>query len=227
MKSLLVKFLIWRIKHISNKNFVLFLSGIVGVIAGIAAVTLKQTVHLIQKFLTQGFENYNFLKIVLPFFGIFITVLLARYLFKDALGHGITNILYDISKKSGIIRKTMMYSRMITSAITVGFGGSVGLEAPIVVTGSAIGSNFGRLFHLDYKRRALLIGCGAAGAISAIFNSPIAGVIFTVEVILTEVTITALIPILIASVAASLVSLTLLGDEVLFSFQVTGSLYCW
>lgn len=220
MKSLLVKFLIWRIKHISNKNFVLFLSGIVGIIAGLAAVTLKQTVHLIQKFLTQGFEYYNFLKIALPFFGIFLTVLLARYLLKDTLGHGITNILYAISKKSGIIRRTLMYSRMITSAVTVGLGGSVGLEAPIVVTGSAIGSNFGRLFHLDYKRRTLLIGCGAAGAISAIFNSPIAGVIFTVEVILMEVTITALIPILIASVTASLVSLTLLGDEVLFSFRL-------
>ncbi len=220
LKSLLVKFLIWRIKHISNKNFVLFLSGIVGIIAGLAAVTLKQTVHLIQKFLTQGFEYYNFLKIALPFFGIFLTVLLARYLLKDTLGHGITNILYAISKKSGIIRRTLMYSRMITSAVTVGLGGSVGLEAPIVVTGSAIGSNFGRLFHLDYKRRTLLIGCGAAGAISAIFNSPIAGVIFTVEVILMEVTITALIPILIASVTASLVSLTLLGDEVLFSFRL-------
>ncbi|MEL7005035.1 MAG: chloride channel protein, partial [Bacteroidota bacterium] len=123
----------------------------------------------------------------------------------------------------GVIKKTKMYSRMITSALTVGFGGSVGLEAPIVVTGSAIGSNVARLMHLNYKKRTLLIGCGAAGAISAIFNSPIAGVIFSLEVILADVTIAMFIPVLIASVTGSLVSLTLLGDDVLFSFKLIDS----
>ena len=218
----LARFLIWRIKHINNKNFVLILSGIIGVIAGLAAVVLKESVHFIQTALTANFEYdfANYLYLAFPLTGILLTVLLARYVLKEKLGHGITDILYTISKNSSIIKRSKMYSRMLTSAITVGFGGSVGLEAPIVVTGSAIGSNVGQLMHLNYKKRTLLIGCGAAGAISAIFNSPIAGVIFSIEVILAEVTIAAFIPLLIASVAGSLISLVLLGDDILFSFQL-------
>ncbi len=200
----------------------LILSGLVGLIAGLAAVLLKASVHYIQAFLTSGFQKdyANYLYLSYPLIGIVVVSILTRYIFRERLGHGITTILYAISKKSSIMRKTSMYSRMITSAVTVGLGGSVGLEAPIVVTGSAIGSNFGRLMHLGYRRRSLLIGCGAAGAISAIFNSPIAGVIFAVEVILTEVTIAALVPLIISSVFASLISLTLLGDDVLFSFKL-------
>lgn len=212
-------------KHISNRNFVLILAGVIGIIAGLAAVSLKQTVHLIQHYLTHDFdiEYANYLYIGFPLIGILITVLIAQYFFKDKLGHGITHILYDISKNSSIIKRTKMFSRMITSAITVGFGGSVGLEAPIVVTGSAIGSNVGRFMHLNYKERTLLIGCGTAGAISAIFNSPVAGVIFSLEVILADVTIAMFIPLLIASVGGALVSLTLLGDDVLFSFKLKDS----
>ncbi len=218
----LVRFLIWRIKHINNKNFVLLLSGIIGVIAGLAAVVLKETVHLIQESITAHFsyDLANYLYLTYPLTGILLTVLLARYILKEKLGHGITDILYTISKKSSIVRRSKMYSRMLTSALTVGFGGSVGLEGPIVVTGSAIGSNVGQLVHLNYKKRTLLIGCGAAGAISAIFNSPIAGVIFAIEVILAEVTITAFIPLLIASVSGSLISLVLLGDDILFAFRL-------
>ncbi|MDX1629312.1 MAG: chloride channel protein [Fulvivirga sp.] len=218
-----MKFLIWRMKHISNKNFVLILGGIIGIFAGFAAVLLKETVHFLQHSLTSGFdiEYANYFYIGFPLIGILITVMLSRLVLREIPGHGITQILYDISKKSSIIRRTRMFSRMITSAITVGFGGSVGLEAPIVVTGSAIGSNVGRFVHLDYRKRTLLIGCGAAGAISAIFNSPVAGVIFSLEVILADVTIAMFIPLLIASVAGSLVSLSLLGDDVLFSFRLT------
>lgn len=200
----------------------LILGGVIGIVAGLAAVSLKISVHFIQKFLTQGFEiSYgNYLYLSYPLIGIILTLLVDKFIFKEKLGHGITQILYSISKKSGILRRTNMYSRMITSALTVGFGGSVGLEAPIVVTGSAIGSNMGRFMHLDYKKRTLLIGCGAAGAISAIFNSPVAGVIFSIEVILTDVTISAFIPLLISSVTASLVSITLQQHEVLFSFRL-------
>lgn len=218
--NLLVRFLIWRIKHINNKNFVLILSGIIGVIAGLAAVVLKKTVHFIQDSITEHFtyDFANYLYLAYPLIGILLTVLLARYILKEKLGHGVTDILYTISKKSSLIRRSKMYSRMFTSALTVGFGGSVGLEGPIVVTGSAIGSNVGQLMHLNYKKRTLLIGCGAAGAISAIFNSPIAGVIFSIEVILAEVTIAAFIPLLISSVAGSLISLILLGDDILFFF---------
>lgn len=221
--DLLLKFLIWRVKHISTKNFVLIISGVIGLIAGLAAVVLKESVHGIQNALTRDFQQdlANYLYLSYPLIGIILTVLLTKYILKEKLGHGITDILYTISKKSSIVKRTKTFSRMLTSALTVGFGGSVGLEAPIVVTGSAIGSNIGRLVHLSYKQRTLLIGCGSAGAISAIFNSPIAGVIFSIEVILSEITISSFIPLLIASVAGALVSLTLLGDDVLFSFTLT------
>lgn len=218
-----MRFLVWRLKHISDNNFLLIVSSIIGLIAGLAAVVLKSTVHFIQSLLERNMDitGFNYLYLGYPLIGILLTVLLASYLLKEKLGHGITQILYSISKNSSILRHTQMYSRMLTSAITVGFGGSVGLEAPIVVTGSAIGSNIGRLVHLDYKKRTLLIGCGAAGAISAIFNSPITGVIFAIEVILTEVKISKFIPILIASVSGQLVSIILLGKDILFSFKLT------
>ncbi|UII28411.1 chloride channel protein [Fulvivirga maritima] len=224
-ESPLVKFLVWRIKHVSNRNFVLILAGITGLIAGFAAVTLKEAVHFIQHQLTGNFnkEYENYFYIGFPLIGILLTVILSRYIIKEKIGHGIPQILYDISKNGSIIKRSKMFSRMITSAITVGFGGSVGLEGPIVTTGSAIGSNVGRFVHMNAKKRTLLIGCGAAGAISAIFNSPVAGVIFSMEVILADVTIGMFIPLLIASVSGTLVSITLLGDDVLFSFKLVDS----
>ncbi len=226
-RRLLTRFLVWRLKHLSDDNFALIIAGLIGFVAGFAAVTLKTAVHFIQDILKTNLvlTGINFLYVVYPLVGILITVFLTKYFLKEQLGHGITQILYAISQKSSIIRKTKMYSRMVTSAITVGFGGSVGLEAPIVVTGSAIGSNLARLVHLDYRKRTLLIGCGSAGAISAIFNSPIAGVIFASEVILTEVTINRFIPILIASVCGQLVSIVLLGEDILFSFRLVDGFY--
>lgn len=219
----MMRFLVWRIKHISDNNFILITAGLIGLFSGLAAVILKSTVHALIEYLEIGLNvfGFNYLYLVYPLIGIFLTLLVSKYLFKEQLGHGITQILYAISKNSSILRRTRMYSRMVTSAITVGFGGSVGLEAPIVVTGSAIGSNLARLFHLGYKRRTLLLGCGAAGAISAIFNSPITGVIFAMEVILTEVKISRFIPLLLASVCGQLVALVLLGEDILFSFRLT------
>ncbi len=220
--QILLNFLIWRIKHIKTRNFTMILSAVIGAIAGLAAVLLKETVHLIQHYLLEGEHASvnNYLIYFYPLIGIMITVILTRYYWKDKLGHGVTDILFAISQKSGIIVRGKMYTRMITSAITVGFGGSVGLEAPIVVTGSAIGSNIGRLMHLDYKNRTLLIGCGAAGAIAGIFNSPITGVIFSSEVILAGLGFATFIPLLIAAVCGSLVSHALLGDDILFSFAL-------
>lgn len=217
----LSRLLVWRIRHVSSRNFIIILGGVVGVLGGFAAVTLKSAVHYLQTLLLdlQGISN-EYLFLVYPLLGILITTFVADRILKDRLGHGITGILYSISKKSSIITEAKMYSRMITSFLTVGFGGSVGLEAPIVVTGSAIGSNLGRLMHLNYKQRTLLIGCGAAAAISGIFNSPVAGVIFSIEVILTDVTVAIFIPLLIASVVGSLVSMLLLGEAVLFSFDL-------
>jgi chloride channel protein, CIC family len=216
------KFLVWRIKHVRDRNFLIYLGIFVGIISGLAAVSLKGVVHWLQSVLVtfaEGDQAYLY-HMIYPLIGIVLTVVVSKYLLKENMGHGITAILYNISKKSSILRRTKMYSRMITSAITVGFGGSVGLEAPIVVTGSAIGSNIGRLVHLNYKKRTLLIGCGAAAAISAIFNSPIAGVIFAIEVLLTDVSIAIFIPLLISSVFGSLISKSLLGDDILFSFKL-------
>jgi len=222
-RKVIMKLLIWRLKYISDNSFLIIIASVVGLIAGLAAVVLKSTVHGISHWLNLGLNKYevNYLYLGLPILGILLTVVLAKYIFRETLGHGIPDILYSISKNSSIIRKTKMYSRMLTSALTVGFGGSVGLEAPIVVTGSAIGSNLSQLVHLDYKKRTLLIGCGAAGAIASIFNSPVAGMIFAMEVILTEVTIAQFIPILIASVGGQLVSMMLLGEDILFSFTLT------
>jgi len=218
----MMTFLVWRLKHISDNNFILIVASVIGLTAGLAAVTLKSAVHYVQQLLQQNIDvtRINYLYIVYPIIGILLTVLVRKFVVRDTPGHGITRILRAISKSSSRIRKRYMMSNMLKSAITVGFGGSVGLEAPIVVTGSAIGSNFGQFVHLDYKKRTLLIGCGAAGAISAIFNSPIAGVIFAIEVILTEVKISKFIPILIASVSGQLVSIVLLGEDILFSFKL-------
>ena len=223
--DIITRFLIWRLRHLSTKNFILILSGLIGIVAGLAAVILKTAVHAIQKFLTEDFnEAYaNFFYIIYPLIGISLAFLAGTYLLKDQGGHGIPDLLYNISRKNSLIGKVKMYSRVITSAITVGFGGSVGLEAPIVVTGSAIGSNFGNLMHLNAKKRTLLIGCGAAGAISAIFGAPIGAVIFAVEVILLEVSVGSFIPLLIASVTGSITSMLLLGEEVMFTFNLSDS----
>ncbi len=221
-KELLTKFLIWRLKHIPVRNFIFILSGVIGLVSGLAAVTLKTAVHYIQNFLTSGFEmaNANVLYVFYPLVGILITVLLGRFIFKDYLGHGVTDIIYSISKKSSIIARVKMYSRMITSIFTVGFGGSVGLEAPIAITGSAIGSNISRVMHLNHNKRTLMIGCGAAGGVAAIFDAPIGGVIFAIEIILAQANIQNFIPLLISSVTASLVSKFTTGDDIIFSFRL-------
>ncbi len=199
----------------------MFLSGVIGAIAGLAAVILKLSVHGIEHLIFD--LNFDLLKYVYPLLGIIITILISRYYMGEKLGHGVSDILFAISKKFSLMKANKMYTRIITSAFTVGFGGSVGLEAPIVVTGSAIGSNIGQLMHLDYKQRTVLIGCGAAGAIAGIFNSPIAGVIFASEVILAGISFASFIPLLIAAVCGSLVSMMLLGDDILFSFIIKDS----
>ncbi|GAA0877591.1 chloride channel protein [Algoriphagus jejuensis] len=203
----------------------MILSGLIGIFSGLAAVILKSLVHAIQSFLTDGFykEYANFMYIIYPLIGISAAYLIGRYVLKDVGGHGIPDVLFNISKKSSLIPRVKTFSRVITSAFTVGFGGSVGLEAPMVVTGSAIGSNVGVLMHLNPKKRTLLIGCGAAGAISAIFGAPIGAVIFAIEVILLEISTASFIPLLIASVMGSVTSMVLIGEESLFNFQLKES----
>lgn len=210
----------WRLKHISHRNLLLFLSMVVGLISGLAAIVLKNTVYYTHHFLTVGFDlkGENYLYLAYPLFGMAITVLFVKYFVKDNISHGISQILYAISKNNGHIKPHNNYSSLISSTITVGFGGSVGLEAPIVLTGASIGSNLARILRLDYKSVTLMIGCGAAGAIAGIFNAPVAGVLFGLEVLMLDLTMGSLIPLLIASVTGATISYYLMGKSVLFSF---------
>ena len=211
--------LAWLRKYVSEKYFILLASAAVGIVAGLAAILLKEVVHFIHHSLTSQSYFENYLQLVYPIGGLLLTVVLAKLLYHEEQGHSISDILHSISKRSAILKKSKTYSRMITSAITVGFGGSGGLESPIVLTGSAIGSNIARGLGLNYKTRVLMIGCGTAAVISAIFNAPIAGLIFSIEVILADVRIASFIPLLIASVCANLTSIVLHEDSTLFAFK--------
>ena len=216
------KILLWRIKHISERNFVLILSVLIGVFSGIAAVLLKNLAHTTYVLVIKGFvfEKKILLNFVIPLTGIFLTVLFVRKLIKYDLGHGVSKVLHAISKKNGYIKPHNTFSSVVASSLTVGFGGSVGLEAPVVLTGSAIGSNLARLFRLNYKTVVLMIGCGSAGAIAGIFKAPIAGVVFTIEMLMIELTISTLIPLLISAVSGSLVAWLLMGSSVPFFYVI-------
>ncbi|CAG0992801.1 H(+)/Cl(-) exchange transporter ClcA [Flavobacteriales bacterium] len=213
------KFLKWRLRYIKDREFIFILSILVGLIAGIAAVIIKNAVHFTQFLLTGFFvkEYQNFPYFFYPIVGILIALLFARFVIRQKLGHGIPNTLYAISKRKSIIPPFAMYASIVTSAFTVGFGGSVGLEGPTVATGSALGSNIAKFLRLNYKATTLLLACGAAGAISGIFNSPIAAIIFCIEVFMLDLTMSSLIPLLIASATAGLTSRLILGENVLFN----------
>ena len=219
---LLRKLLIWRIKHINHRQFILILSVVIGILSGLAAVILKNTIHFVHRMLTEGFsvESNNLLYLAYPIIGILITVLLIKYVVKDSLGHGVSKILYSISKLGGHMKSHNNYSSVLTSTFTIGFGGSVGAEAPIVLTGASLGSSLGRLFHLNHKTIILLIGCGASGAIAGIFKAPIAGIIFTLEILMLDLTMASLVPLLISAVSASMVAFFFLGKGVDFTFHL-------
>lgn len=213
----------WRLRHISPRNFVLILSLIAGNLGGLAAIVLKNAVHLSHSLLMSviSIKSFNLLYLVLPFIGILITYLYVRYIVKDNIGHGISRVLQSISKSNSIIKAHNMFTSLVASTITVSCGGSVGLEAPIILTGSAIGSNLGRYLRLDYKTITLLVGCGAAGALAGIFKAPVAAVIFALEVLMLDLTMASLIPLLISSASGAILAYFFMGSDVLFSFQVT------
>ena len=215
----------WRLRHISPRNFILILSLIAGILGGLAAVVLKNAVHLGHLLVMDAIsiKSFNLLYLILPFIGILITYLFVKYIVRDNIGHGISRILQSISKSNSIIKAHNMYTSLIASTLTVSFGGSVGLEAPIVLTGSAIGSNLGRYLRLDYKTITLLVGCGAAGAIAGIFKAPIAAVIFALEVLMLDLTMASLIPLLISSASGAILAYFFMGNGVLFSFSVTAN----
>jgi len=195
---------------------------VIGTVTGLAAVALKNAVFFTGRFLTHGLDisTANLLYFALPFIGILITVLYVKYFVKEDIVHGISRVLYSISKKDSKLSSKSMWSSMIGSTLTVGFGGSVGLESPVVATGSAIGSNFGRLFNLNYKSTTLLLGCGAAGAIGGIFSAPVAAVVFALEVLMLDLTTASIIPLLIAAVCGTAISYMLMGEGAVFAFTV-------
>ena len=219
--SLMQRLILWREKNISEKHFILMLSFFVGILTALAALILKYLIHLIQNFLTDNFDTTgaNYLYLVYPVIGIFLTGLFIRNIVKDDIGHGVTKILYAISRRQGRIKRHNVWSSVIASGITIGFGGSVGAEAPIVLTGSAIGSNLGSVFKMEHKTLMLLVGCGAAGAIAGIFKAPIAGMVYTLELLMIDLTMASLLPLLISSVTAATVSYIFTGTEAMFKFH--------
>ena len=218
--DLIDRFNSWREKHISHRQFVLVLSLAVGVLSALAAYLLHHLIHFIQHLLTGGFDahSFNWLYLVFPVIGIFITGLFIRKVVRDDISHGVTKVLYAISCRRGHIRSHNTWSSLIASGITIGFGGSVGAESPIVMTGSAIGSNLGQIFKMEKKVMMLLIGCGAAGAVSGIFKAPITGLVFVIEVLMIDLTMSSLLPLLISSVTAATLSYMLMGTETMFKF---------
>ena len=212
----------WRVAHVSDKMFLLILAFMVGILAAVAATVLHGLINQIVALLTGKFQadSYNWLYLVYPVIGIYLTSLFVRYVVKDNISHGITRILYAISSNRSRLKAHNTWSSVIASAITIGFGGSVGAEAPIVLTGSAIGSNLGQLFKLDNKTLMTLVGCGAAGAIAGIFKAPIAGLVFTLEVLMIDLTMASLLPILVSCVTATCVTYILRGDAALFTFHL-------
>ena len=212
----------WRVEHVSDKMFLLILALVVGFMSAVAAYVLHGIINLIVALLTSQFEksSANWLYLVYPVIGIYLTSLFVRYIVRDDISHGITRILYAISSNRSRLKSHNCWSSVIASAITIGFGGSVGAEAPIVLTGSAIGSNLGKLFHMDRKTLMTLVGCGAAGAIAGIFKAPIAGLVFTLEVLLIDMTMSSLLPILVSCVTATCFTYIFRGDAALFAFHL-------
>ncbi len=211
-----------RSKYLSDVQFLSIISVLLGITIGIAAAVIKNAVFFIQEVLKtdtmKSIQHYAYF--AYPIFGIFIAVIIGRYIIRSKVGHGIPSVLFSISEKKGKIKKHNMFSSIITSAFTVGFGGSVGLEGPTVATGAAYGAFFGETFKLSYKHTIILLGAAAAGAMSAIFKAPITGIIFAVEVIMIDLTATSLIPLLLASITAVLTSYFIMGPNVLYHFEL-------
>ena len=219
-RTILDKFLIWRSRYLDDRHFVLVLCVVIGIVAAMAAVILKTSVHYVEAWVRSIRPTENWLMLIFPIIGILITVFYVRNFVKDNIGHGVSRILYAISRNKAVMKAHNMWSSMVACTITAGFGGSVGMEAPIVATGAAIGSNVAQKTKLGFKRTTLLVGCGAAAAIAAIFKAPIAGLIFALEVLMLDLTMASIIPLLIAAVTATLFSSIFLGEQVEFYFTL-------
>ncbi len=220
VNGLLNRFFVWRDSHIKEHHFLLIICFLVGILTALAAFALKTAIHFFQVFLTENFrqDSMNFSYLLSPIVGILLAGLYVRYIVKDDISHGVTKILFAISQRKSRIKPHNTYSSLIASSITIGFGGSVGAEAPIVLTGSAIGSNLGSFFRMEQRSLMILVGCGAAGAIAGIFKAPIAGILFVIEVLLLDLTMSSILPLLVTAVTATTVSYLLNGMGAMFAF---------
>ena len=202
----------------SERDIMIILSLFVGIACGICAVVLKLTIEFIHHSLTSWFdgEAYNFLYLIYPGIGMILAMLFVKYVVKDNIGHGVTKVLVAVSKNESKIRPHNMWTSMVASSVTIGFGGSVGAEAPIVYTGAAIGSNVARYMGLSYKNMTILLGCGAAGAVAGIFKAPLAGVLFTLEILLFNISMSSILPLLLSTISATVISYIFLGADPAF-----------
>ena len=217
--------ILWREKHISERYFILLLSLSIGVTMALLAALLKFIIHHIESFVLMHIEQRSYLYLVFPALGILLSLLFVRYIVRDDISHGVTKVLSSISQRKSRIKPHNTWSSLLASALTISFGGSVGAESPIVLTGAAIGSNFGRLFRLEQRNLMLLIGCGVAGALGGIFKAPISGLVFVIEVLLLDLTMASVLPLLVSSVSAAAVAYVLSGKENLFLFIQTDPYY--
>jgi CIC family chloride channel protein len=226
-QTVLKQILIWRAKHISKKQFVYLLSIIIGFTAGMGAVVLKNLTHFIQHLLeAKLIKNYHHaFYFLFPILGLTLVYLGIKYIIRNKVSHGIPSTLYAISKRKAIMKPFQMFGSILTAPLTVGFGGSVGLEGPTVATGAALGSNIARMFHMNQTTRTLLVGCAAAGAMSSIFKAPIAAIIFAIEVFSLDLTIASMLPLLLASLSAILTSQFFFGDDVILPFRIEDKFY--
>ena len=221
--GLMNRFLLWRARHIKEQQFIVILSILVGVVTGLASVLLKNMVNFTHTLVTEQLQldSGSWVFFVCPFIGIVLTWLFVKYYVKDDISHGVTKVLYAISRQNSMIKSHNNYTSMIASTLTIGFGGSVGTEATIVLTGASIGSSLARFFHMNYKVMTLMIGCGAAGAIAGIFKAPIAGIVFTMEVLMLDLTMASLVPLMFTAITSYVITYFFMGDGFVFSYQIT------
>jgi len=211
----------WREKHIKESNFILILSFVVGLLTSVAALLLKGMINWVENLMISSFPSNqtNYLFLIFPAVGILLASLFVRFIVKDDISHGVTQILYAISRRQGRIKRHNIWTSIVGSSLTIGMGGSVGAEAPIVLTGAAIGSNLGSFFKMNQKTLMLLMGCGAAGAIAGIFKAPIAGMLFTIEVLMLDLTAASVLPLLISAITAATLSYVVTGTQPMFAFD--------
>ncbi len=227
LHEMFMRFLLWREKHVKERDFLLFVAFLVGIFGGLAAIVLKVAIHLISSALTSrvNISAGNYVYIVLPAIGVVLAALFVRYIVKDNISHGVTRVLYAISQNKSRLKRHNIWSSIVASSVTIGFGGSVGAEGPIVFAGAAIGSNIGQMFRMSPRTLMILVGCGAAAGIAGIFKAPIAGMLFTLEVLMLDLTAVSVMPLLIASITSATLAYVYTGYDFEFFFIQSEEFY--